>query len=206
MGFATLIRSVAFDRWITVLAAVLMVLGAMAALRGRTWGVVLAFASAMAFPVAWAIGIAPVWFVYVGVIGALPFALAYGSLASVDRKATAILAALAAGAGTLGAVLWKLVAWDLFAAFPALRPSVAPQHGLAVLALLLGGLAMMLATSRQARLGGPRIEAAGLERARITVGPVGHDANVQAEAEADAELVSLAAPARPSAHASRRPT
>lgn len=201
VGFATLLRSVAFDRWITVLAALLMVVGATAALRGRTWGVVLAFASAAAFPVAWAIGIAPMWFVYVGVIGALPFLLASGAMARVDRKATMILAALAASAGALGAILWKAVAWDLFAAVPALRPSMLPQHGLAVLALLVGGLGLMLATtSRTGRGGGPRVDASSEpDRARIAVGSVDHDASVEAEAEADAEHE-----ARESRAASRR--
>ncbi len=185
VGFATLLRSVAFDRWITVLASVLLILGATAALRGRTWGVVLAFASAVAFPVAWAIGIAPIWFVHVGVLGALPFLLASRVMARVDRPATVLLAALAATGGALAAVAWKLAAWDLFMAFPALRPSATPQNGLAVLTLLGLGLFAVVASARN-RPTGPRI-AATSEPTRIALDADARAALAEAEAEAEAQ-------------------
>ena len=47
IGIATLLRSVAYDRWITVLVSALLIGGTMAAQRGRTWGVALAFAPAV---------------------------------------------------------------------------------------------------------------------------------------------------------------
>ena len=62
IGAATLLRSVAYNRWITMLASVLLIVGAEAARRGRSWGVGLALGAASAFPVALAIGIAPAWF------------------------------------------------------------------------------------------------------------------------------------------------
>ena len=172
VGFLTLLRSVAFDRWITVVASALLVTGAIAALRGRTWGLALSLASAAAFPVAWAIGIAPFWFVWVGAIGALPFILASHALKRFDRQATTLLAALAVSAGGLTAVAWKYFAWDLFAMFPFLWPSWAPNHGLAVLALLGAGVAGGVAQHRHLRR--ERVRVAPVEpRARIA--PVARD-------------------------------
>lgn len=187
VGFATLIRSVAFDRWITVVASLLLIVGATAALRGRTWGTALAFASAVAFPVAFAIGIAPLWFVFVGLIGALPFILASGALARFDRRATAWLAGIAAGLGASGAIAWKLVAWDLFAAFPSLRPSVFPQHGLAVLGLLVFGMFAIVAASRSTAQSRKQALASPSSRVRIADGAAEDHAAAEAEAEAAAE-------------------
>lgn len=191
VGFATLLRSVAFDRWITVLAAALLVVGAATALRGRTWGVVLAFASSMAFPVAWLIGIAPAWFAGVGVIGAMPFLLTYPALARVDRRAAALLALLAGSAGALGAVTWKLVAWDAIHAFPSLWPSGYPRHPLAVSALLALGMVVMIARSRKERDDLARIDVSERTRlAPVDVADAGADASF-AEAEAEAQLGEL---------------
>jgi len=171
VGFATLVRSVAFDRWITVLASLLLVVGATAALRGRTWGVVLAFASAVAFPVAWAIGIAPLWFVLVGVVGALPYLKVSSALAQADRKAASTWTALAWSVGALAAVGWKAFAWDVFAAFPSLTPSAYPQHGLGVVALMVAGMASVVVASRPAgRGGGARIAADDASRVRVAPG------------------------------------
>ncbi len=196
VGFATLIRSVAFDRWITVVASLLLIVGATAALRGRTWGTALSLASAVAFPVAFAIGIAPPWFVFVGLIGALPFVLASGALARFDRRATAWLAGIAAGMGAFGAVAWKLIAWDLFAAFPALRPSVFPQHGLAVLGLLVFGMFAIVAASRTSARERKRIEATEGTRVRIAEGAEVDDRAVAAETEAEAGEESRASRSR----------
>lgn len=166
VAFATLVRSVAYDRWITVLASLLLIAGASAALRGRTWGVVLSFACAAAFPVAWAIGIAPAWFVGVGVIGALPFALSSDAMAKMDRQATSLLAFIAATSGAVIAVAWKLLAWDAFRTFPALWPSQYPQHGLAVTALLVAGAVAVVAHLRRRRSDQVRIESADRVRVR----------------------------------------
>jgi hypothetical protein len=146
VGAATLLRSVAYDRWITVLAAVLLMVGATAARRGRSWGVGLALAAAAAFPVAFAIGIAPPWFVLVGLVGAMPFAIASRAFARFDKGATVLLAALAGSAGAIGAIAWKEYAWSIFQSFPLSRPSIEAQHGLALTALtaltVVAGVAM----------------------------------------------------------------
>lgn len=145
VGALTLVRSVAYDRWITVLASVLLLTGVAAARHNRAWGVWLALGAAAAFPVAFAIGIAPLWFCLVGLAGALPFLLASRAFARFDKGATAILAGIAATVGALGAVAWKQVAFTLFDIFPFLRPTIHPHHGLllAVLAVA-GGVALVL--------------------------------------------------------------
>jgi hypothetical protein len=130
IGAATLLRSVAYNFWITMLASVLLIAGAEAARRGRSWGVGLALGAGSAFLVAFAIGIAPAWFVLVGLAGALPFAIASRAFARFDKGATALLALLAASAGTIGAMGWKEYAWSIFAAFPMSRPSLEAQQGL----------------------------------------------------------------------------
>ena len=124
----TLVRSIAYDRWITVLGSVLIIAGATAALRHRTWGVGLALAAASAFPVAWAIGIAPAWFCLVGFAGALPFALSWRAFVRFDRAAAWLFGSLAAIGGTLTAFAWKELAYDVFRAIPALAPSGDAQH------------------------------------------------------------------------------
>src|SRR5262249_12999987 len=55
----------------------------------RTRGIGLVLAAASWFPIAWAIGIAPVWFCLVGLVGALPFALTSRALARFDKQAGA---------------------------------------------------------------------------------------------------------------------
>ena len=136
VGLATLLRSIAYDRWITVLASVLLLVGAAAAQRGRTWGVALSFAAAMAFPVAWMIGIAPPWFALVGLVGAMPFAIASRAFARFDKGATRVLTVVAASAGALGALAWKEYAWSIISTFPSFRPSLEAQHGLALTAII----------------------------------------------------------------------
>jgi hypothetical protein len=144
VAFATLLRSIALDRWITVLAAVLLIGGAFVAQRGKTWGLALAFAAAAAFPVAWLIGIAPFWFCLVGVAGAIPFLQALPSLVRFDRRATGVLGAITIAMGAAGAMLWKEYALDVFRSVPMLRPSFYPHHGLALAALLAVGLVALV--------------------------------------------------------------
>ena len=140
VAWATLLRSVAYDRWITVLASALLFVGAAAALRGKTWGVALAFGQAIAFPVAWLIGIAPPWFCLVGLAGVLPFLHLARAFARFDRSATAILASVTAAGGALGAIAWKESAWTVFNLFPSLYPSATAQHGIALAVLVALGL------------------------------------------------------------------
>lgn len=140
VSIATLMRSIAFDRWITIFASLVLLAGAAAAKRNRAWGVALMFAQAVAFPVATMIGIAPPWFVLVGVVGVLPFLLTMPGFVRADRGATRVLAALAAAGGAIGAIGWKKVAWDFFEAFPFFWPSAYPHHGWAVAAVAALGV------------------------------------------------------------------
>jgi hypothetical protein len=189
----TLLRSIAYDRWITVVAALLLIAGAMAAQRGRTWGIGLAFAAAVAFPVAFAIGIAPPWFCLVGLAGAWPFALTARPFARFDKGATIMLAAVAATVGTAAAVAWKEVAWSVFMTFPLLRPSIEAQHGVALAATLavvvgaLAGRARHPAAPAASASEGARVRFG--ERMRVGVGVEESDALDEASRrELDAEL------------------
>lgn len=168
LGAATLLRSIAYDRWITVLAAALLIAGAVAAQRGRTWGVGLAFAAAAWFPVAFLVGIAPAWFVLVGLAGALPFAQLWRSFARFDRGAAALMASMAVTAGTLGAIVWKNIAWTIFTIIPALRPGAYAQHGLAVAATLAVMVAIVVRGRSRGALGPEPTHARIGERTRLT--------------------------------------
>jgi hypothetical protein len=140
VSVATVLRSVAFDRWITVLAGGLLFLGATAGMRGKTWGIALALMSAVAFPVAFLIGIAPPWFALVGLAGIMPFLISLPAFTKFDKKATALLVAIASVLGTVGAVGWKAVAWDVFGAIPALTPSIFAEHPFLVAAIAAAGV------------------------------------------------------------------
>jgi hypothetical protein len=161
VGAATLLRSVAYDRWITVLAAALLIVGAAAARRGRSWGVGLALGAAASFPVAWAIGIAPLWFCLVGIVGALPFVIASRAFARFDKGATALLAFLAASTGAISAIAWKQYAWSFFTTFPISRPSLEAQHGLALATIAT----LVVVAGAMAR--GKHGEATGGQRVRV---------------------------------------
>lgn len=140
VSIATLMRSIAFDRWITIFASLVLLLGAAAAKRNRAWGVALMFAQAIAFPVATMIGIAPPWFVLVGAIGMLPFLMTAPGFVRADRGATRVLTALAVAGGAIGAIGWKKIAWDVFEAFPFFWPSAYPHHGWVVAAVAALGV------------------------------------------------------------------
>jgi hypothetical protein len=192
VGFATLARSVAYDRWFTVVVASLMIVGALAAARHRTWGVVLSFAAAVTMAFAAFIGIAPLWFVTVGAIGALPFLLTSEALSRFDRQATTLLAGLAAGAGAAAAVGWKAVAWDVFLNYPLFMPSFRPQHGIAVTAVLALGALVAFAQRDRSRATGLRV-ADDTERLRIadvhhTEQPATYDDEAEAHEDARAAM------------------
>ncbi len=166
VGVATLLRSIAYDRWITVAASLFLIGGALAAQRGRTWGVGMAFAAAVAFPVAFAIGIAPPWFCLVGLAGALPFALTVRPFARFDKGATTLLAAITATAGAAAAIAWKEIAWSVIATFPSLRPSIEAQHGVALAATLAVVVGMLAGRARH-----PAAAArSGAEEANVRIG------------------------------------
>jgi hypothetical protein len=191
VGAATLFRSIAYDRWITVLASVLLITGAIAAQRSRVWGIGLAFGAAVAFPVAWAIGIAPMWFCLVGLAGALPFALTLRAFMRFDRGATALLATLAASAGALGAIAWKEYALTTFAMFPSLLPSIEPQHGVTLATLAVLGAVVSRARLREGADEGVRIAS------RIRVGADESRSDAAARMDAvEAEALEVDAPPR----------
>jgi hypothetical protein len=192
VGVLTLLRSVAFDRWITVLASVLLIAGATAAQRGRTWGVGLAFGAAVAFPVAFLIGIAPAWFCLVGVAGALPLVRTWPAFARFDKGAAALLTMIMAACGAMGAIAWKHVAWSVFSAVPALRPSLQPEHGVLVAALLALAIVSGSRQIRQLRLDDEREGALEGEGIRVASGlgggvRVASESTLEAEAELEAE-------------------
>lgn len=207
---ATLIRSVLYDRWVTVLASALLLVGAVAARRGKTWGVGVALAAATAFPMARLLGMAPAWFWVVGAIGALPFALTSRALARFDAKATAFGASLAMAAGLLGAIGWRVFAPALLTVFPALRPSFWPANE-ALAAFMMGALALFGWASQRGEAGDlaptdlADALAAAPPHAALRLAPAGRrvpdaprtpDAADVASSELDDELVSADRAAR----------
>jgi hypothetical protein len=171
VAFATLLRSVLYERWITVVASLLLIAGAAAAQRGRTWGVGVALGAAVAFPAAFAIGIAPAWFCLVGLIGALPFILTSRAIARFDAAAAAVGATLAAAAGVACAVAYRAIAPTLFESFPALRPSWHAENvGVVAAIVALAAVAAAL-RPRAARV---RVAAPGV---RVAAGAGGEEAS-----------------------------
>lgn len=184
----TLMRSIAFDRWITVLASVLLLVGAASAKRGRAWGVALMFAQAIAFPVAVLIGIAPPWFALVGIVGSLPFLLTRDAFARLDKGATRMLTALAMLGGAMGAIAWKHYAWSVFTAIPALMPSTRPHHGFIVAAVAALAVSLAARRSEEERAEDER-DASADARVRVGAGvPARIAAPTTLEDEAEREL------------------
>lgn len=164
-GVVMLLRSVAFDRWISVLAAAALLTGVAAARRNKTWGVALAFASAAAFPSFVLLGLAPPWFVLVGALGMLPFAVASRAFARFDRSATMLLGTIGASLGALLAFGWRSAAPFLFENIPLLRPSYEAQHGLPLVALT--GALVFAALARARREGKAKATTMATTRVRI---------------------------------------
>lgn len=119
VALATMIRSIVFEKWITVLASLLVLIGVGAAWRARTYGVGLALAAASAFPVAHLLGMAPSWFWLVGIAGALPFIMSWRPMAFFDRAAAGLYAVLALAAGAACALTWHEIApWVITHLYP----------------------------------------------------------------------------------------
>src|SRR5438045_8987810 len=91
---ATIARSVIEEKWITVFASSLLVAGAVATWRARTWGAGLTLLAAAAYPVAHLLGMAPSWFWGVGVVAALTFLMPGKPMARCARPAGCLFAAL----------------------------------------------------------------------------------------------------------------
>jgi len=94
----------------TALAAAGMFLGATAALRARTWGIGLAFASAVAFASAAALKMGPSFFWAVAVAGTMPMLLSTKPFVRFSRSATILFALLAIAAGVGSALAWRQLA------------------------------------------------------------------------------------------------
>ncbi len=192
----TLLRSIAFDRWITVLASLLLIGGAMAARRGKAWGIGLTFATAVWFPVAFAIGIAPAWFCLVGLVAALPFAFTLRPFARFDKGATALLTGIAAATGTAIALAWKELAMSIFEMIPSLAPTGVAQHGLLVATTLL----VVLGVASRSRLREESPEEAQVRVGeRVRIGESSHElgaAAAELDEDAEHEASDVARPRR----------
>jgi len=94
----------------TALGAAGMFLGATAALRSRTWGVGLAFASAVAFASAAALKMGPSFFWVVAVAGSAPMFLSTKPFVRFSRSATILFALIAIVLGVGSAFAWRELA------------------------------------------------------------------------------------------------
>lgn len=94
----------------TALAAAGMFLGATAALRARTWGIGLAFASAVAFASAAALKMGPPFFWAVAAAGTIPMLLSTRPFVRFSRSATLLFALIAIAAGIGSALAWRELA------------------------------------------------------------------------------------------------
>ena len=138
--------------------------------------------AAVAFPTAWAIGIAPAWFCLVGVAGAVPFLLTSLSLARLDRAATLVGAALAIAGGTLAAIAWGAWAPWAFLRVPALAPAAHASNGSFAVALA-GVITAALFASHKSSAPPRRLRPA----ASSTFPPMGVRVSVEPPATADLE-------------------
>lgn len=92
--------------WVTCVASLMLTAGALAAFRGKTWGVGLTLLAGSAFPAARLLGMAPWWFWGVGFVGVLPFVLTWKPMAFFDRPAAKLFAFLAVSGGIACAITW----------------------------------------------------------------------------------------------------
>lgn len=109
--------------WVTAAAAAGLLVGSIAGLRGRTWGIVLVLASAIAIFAVPFMGIAAWWFVPIGVAGLAPVAVSAGAMLHADRMAASVLLSLALAAG-LGSAESARQGWA-FEAADAVEDAVA---------------------------------------------------------------------------------
>jgi hypothetical protein len=188
---AMLMRSVALDRWITVAASLLLLAASSAAVRGRTWGVAVAYLIGITFMTLCGLGIAPLFFALLGALAIRPFARVFRHLLDFDRGAAATLAVGATALGGAAGLAWKGFAHSLFNAFPAFVPSLYPHHGWLVAAI---GAASTLLILRQHRAA-PRER--GETRTRVSEDAETHVRIAEdAETEADEAIDHEAEPRR----------
>lgn len=114
-----MIRCITYQKWVTVVATTMLAGGAVAALRGRTWGVGLTLLAAVAFPAAHLLGMAPTWFWGVGFVGTIPFVVTWKPMAFFDRPAAKLFALLAVIGGVTCALAWHEIGpWVIANLYP----------------------------------------------------------------------------------------
>ncbi len=138
---------------LTAAAALLAIAGAVAALRGRVWGLVLTTAAAVALGGVALYGIAPPYFLTIAMVGLAPAMLAAPSLLRADRGAAVGITIAALGAGALAVAI----------AGPGIDAGL-PMLFLALVPLVVAGL-IVLAFLQATRAERAR-EAAAASRAR----------------------------------------
>jgi hypothetical protein len=114
---------------LTAAACAVSIAGAVAALRGRTWGLLFTSGAAIAFGGVALYGIAPPWFLAVAAVGLTPAAIAARSLWRADGSASLLFAVLALGVGAVaisiaGPAIDAGVPLVLLALFPLLLAAV----------------------------------------------------------------------------------
>lgn len=102
-GYATVLRCLLFERWVTLPGALIMAVGAGLARRGHTAGIGVVLACATGFAIAPTVFIhAPGWFYGLAVLGVIPALLTYRPMAHADAPATALFNVGAVIAGIVG--------------------------------------------------------------------------------------------------------
>jgi hypothetical protein len=102
-GAVLLVLAISWGIWVTATAAAGLLVGSIAGLRGRTWGIVLVLASGAAIAVVPFLGIAPWWFLGIGGAGLAPVIASSGALLRADRAAAGLVLSVALLAGVAGA-------------------------------------------------------------------------------------------------------
>lgn len=98
-----LLRSLFLGKILTILAAIALIVGIVAAMKGKTWGLVVVLGVAVAVVAVAFLGIAPAWFAVAGAVAAVPALAALPAMFRFDAAAAAVLIALAATLGLASA-------------------------------------------------------------------------------------------------------
>lgn len=102
-GAVLLVLAISSGVWVTAAAALGLLVGSIVGLRGRTWGILLVLASAVAIAVVPFLGIAPWWFLAIGGAGLAPVIASTGALLRADRAVAGLVLGVAMLAGAAGA-------------------------------------------------------------------------------------------------------
>ena len=102
-GAVLLVLAISWGVWVTATAALGLLVGSIVALSGRTWGLLLVLASAVAIALVPFLGIAQWWFLVIGGAGLAPVVASAGPLVRADRAAAGVVLAVALFAGVASA-------------------------------------------------------------------------------------------------------